>query len=142
MIMSPESADTVARNLKTVKEFYAAVDAGDWTGAEDIFDFDNLILIEADGMPYGGTWQGREAFIRFNEMIYNLWQPLQYKMLEYCAGGDLVICYLQLTGTGKTGVSWSMTVCEPWRLRNGKVVEIKPHYFDTHRLRQIDGRLP
>jgi len=141
--MDSAERETCEKNLAIIKEFYRAIDeTGDWQASAHIFDFDNLVLYEADGMPYGGIWHGEAAFRRFNTMIYETWQPLQHKILEYTAGGDLVIVYLQMVGTGRTGLTYSMTICEPWRLKNGKVVEIRPHYFDTYRLRMIDGRLP
>jgi ketosteroid isomerase-like protein len=136
------SNDTAERNIEIIKHFFRSIEAGDWQEAERNFDFDNFELHESPGLPYGGVWHGKAAFNRFHEIIYDTWKPLEHQILEFLGGGEWVCAYQMLVGTGKTGLSFSTTVAEMWRIRNGKIIEIRPHYWDTHRMRAIDGRLP
>lgn len=133
--------DTCERNIEVVKEFFRLVEANDVQGAQKDFNFDVFELHESPGLPYGGVWHGQAAFNRFMALIYDTWKPLEVEILDFLAGGEWVCAYQMLLGTGKTGLQFSTTVAEMWRVRDGKIIELRPHYWDTHRMRSIDGRL-
>jgi ketosteroid isomerase-like protein len=38
-----------------------------------------------------------------------------------------------------TGRELCMPVCELWRFRNGRAVEVSPFYWDTHAARAVTG---
>jgi uncharacterized protein len=101
---------------------------------------DDVELHEADSLPYGGVYKGIEAFKKGIGIMFDAWSDLEFHIEQFTAGGDLVIIYMQLRATGKTtGKTFSFPVAEVWRFRDGKVVEMRPIYWDTHRARECFG---
>jgi uncharacterized protein len=127
------------KNLAIVKAAFAAGAEGDY----DKFFADltpDAELHEADSLPYGGVYRGPEAVKRGVKTIYATWDEFKVDILQYGAGGDLVFVHMMISGVGrKTGKSFSMPVIDFWRLKNGKIVEIRPFYYDTHKAREVFG---
>jgi hypothetical protein len=128
------------QNLRIVRdEFYGGIAANDWTRAEAVLDHDLIEVHEADGLPYGGVWKGIEGFRRITKIIHETWKPLDWKVLQYATGGDLVMVYFQLSGAGRNSTAFSMPVVEILRFKNHKVIEIRVMYWDTKRIRDCAG---
>jgi hypothetical protein len=130
---------TEAENLALVKSAYTSYFSGDIDGFFSVFD-EHVELHEADSLPYGGTYKGIEHVKKGISKMFNAWDGLEFKIEEFTAGGELVIVYMQLLASGKTtGKTFSFPVAEIWRIRNSKVVEIRPIYWDTAKAQQVFG---
>ena len=127
------------RNLAIVKAAYAASAKGDWdkffAGVTDETEFH-----EAPSLPYAGTYRGKADIMRGTKQVFGAWEDFSYQIMQYTAGGDLVVAHIMISGIGrKTGKSFSMPIMEMWRLRDGKVVELRPFYWDTARCAECFG---
>jgi hypothetical protein len=126
-------------NLAVVRGAYDRYYAGDLDGFFAVFA-DDVELHEADSLPYGGVYKGIESFKKGIGIMFDAWRDLHFDIEQFTAGGELVIIYMQLRATGKTtGKTFSFPVAEVWRLCEGKVVEMRPIYWDTHRARECFG---
>jgi ketosteroid isomerase-like protein len=126
-------------NVAIVKAAYAAGARGDWDAFfADVID--ETEFHEAPSLPYGGVYRGRADIVRGAKLMFGAWDDFQYKILQYTAGGDIVVVHVLISGIGrKTGKSFSMPIMEMWRCNEGKVIEIRPFYFDTSRCVECFG---
>ena len=96
-----------------------------------MFD-ENVELIEADTLPYGGVFRGRENVRKAVLTVMELWDNIALDIHVLTAGDDYVIAYGQFSATARaTGRKVTFPLAEVWRLRGGKVVFLNPVYGDT-----------
>jgi ketosteroid isomerase-like protein len=121
------SRELEERNLKTVQALFAATGSGDWTGAETLLT-DDLVITEADNNPFKGVYRGRRALHDLFARVMSEANVTKLDVKQITAGGDLVIAVAELTLGGPPERVVALT--EMFRVRDGKVCEIKPYYFD------------
>jgi uncharacterized protein len=136
-IMSPQEVTNVA----VAQAAYEASARGDWGAFMKLGGIsDETEFHEAGSLPYGGTYRGEADIIRGATLMGRAWESFTFQVLGFCAGGDLVIAHVLISGIGrKTGKSFSMPVMEMWRFRDGKAIELRPFYWDTHRCVECFG---
>ena len=128
-----------SNKAKTIEAYRVVREEGDW---EAFFkDFDPSVkVVEADSLPYGGVYHGIEGAKYLVQTAMGTWDNFGFEVEEIAAAGDLVFIYIYMRGTGKkTGKTFSYPLVEVWRFREGKVVEFRPFYWDTHRIRECYG---
>jgi ketosteroid isomerase-like protein len=54
--------------------------------------------------------------------------------------GDMVVVVSELAGKSKAGIPFTMPMTEVFHLADGKVIEVRPYYFDTHKLAELHAR--
>jgi ketosteroid isomerase-like protein len=119
------------RNLKTIEALYAATGKGDWSTAESMLT-DDFFVTEAETTPFGGVYRGRRALHDLFMQVISDTGVTHLDIQQSTAGGDMVVVLLELVLGGPPEVRVSLA--EAFRLRDGKVCEIKPYYFDPRPL--------
>ncbi len=118
-------------NIEIIKELYQAFAVGNMDRIMEIID-PNVLWIESEGIPYGGTYCGRDAV--FNEMFAKIgaeWENFTATVDEFIDAGDRVITLGYDSGTYKaTGKHMRAPAASIWTLRDGKVVHFV-QYIDT-----------
>jgi len=100
-------------------------------------------VIEAESLPYGGTFEGADGLLQILNSLFAAWKDCAVELKQLVVDGDTVVALLEMRGTGATsGVPFEMSVAEVLRIREGRIIEIKPFYFDTHRLNEIHSGTP
>lgn len=126
--------------LDRLRAFYQGLLAGDLTPADALFDYDQLVMLEPEGLPYGGAYRGKKGLLDGISAINAVWKRIRFADLRYSVGDDLAIVHFTMSAISRaTGKELSMPVCEVWRFRHGKAVEVAPFYWDTHAVRGIMG---
>ncbi|MET0378644.1 MAG: nuclear transport factor 2 family protein [Spongiibacteraceae bacterium] len=101
-----------------------------------------IVIHEPEGLPYGGFYHGHAGWRALNKLIMATWDNLQLEV-EYVLGeadGDRFAVKGKLTGVSKnTGQLFEAEVFEMWRLVDGVIVELRPFYWDTRRVAEING---
>lgn len=118
-------------NVKIVNDAYAAFFRGDVIG---FFAncADDIEIVEADSLPYGGTFRGKEDGAKGLLMIQGSWDDMSFEMEEMLASPTMIAAIGRLRGKAKaTGIAIDMPIVELWRFRDGKVQSISPIYGDT-----------
>jgi ketosteroid isomerase-like protein len=118
-------------NLKTVKALYEATGKGDWPAAESMLTED-FFVTEADTTPFAGVYRGRKALHDLFMHVIQATGVTGLDIQQYTAGGDMVVVLLELVLGGPPEAR--VALAEAFRLRDGKVWEIKPYYFDPRPL--------
>jgi ketosteroid isomerase-like protein len=115
------------RNLRTIEALYAATGKGDWSAAESMLTED-FFVTEVDTLPFGGVYRGRGALHDLFMQVIPAVGVTDLKVQQMTAGGDTVVVLLELVLGGPPEVR--VPLAEVFHLRDGKVCEIKPYYFD------------
>ncbi len=117
-----------------VAGFFAAAAAHDQQRIAAILD-PGVVVVEAAALPYGGRHVGIDAFRALVRRVFRLWSDTQVEVRQLIGDGDVVVVLATLSARSKAdGKAFSMPIAEVWQLRNGRVIEIQPFYFDTHAL--------
>ena len=123
--------------VQVVKGAYEAMARGDVPAFLGSFA-DDIAWHEAEGMPYGGVYQGPDAIAQ------NVLGPLVTDIPnfsvtpeEFIASGDTVAVVARYTGTGKeTGRELNLNVVHVWEVRGGKIARFR-QFADTAKFLEV-----
>ncbi len=115
-------------NRAVVQALYERCARRDWVGAEALLTED-FFVIEAPSLPFAGVYGGRGGLRQIFEIVFGSLDIAAVEMHEITAGEEYVVAVLDLVLAGRPQVR--VPVAEIFRLRDGKVCEIRPHYFDA-----------
>jgi len=110
---------------------YAAAGARDWETVESLIHPD-FVLYEAECLPFGGEWRGKDALQRCAAAMYGTWAEASVDIHDITGGESHAVTVLTLTMTSKrTGETFSQTVNEAGVFEDGLLRELRIHYFDA-----------
>lgn len=117
---------------QVVDDAYAALfGSGDLEGFLGDFD-EQSIMIEAESLPYGGTYHGKTAIRAAIQNVFGYWKDFAFDIESIAYGDDYVMAYGRFSATSvKTGKQVSFPLAEVWKINNGRVVLVNPIYGDT-----------
>jgi ketosteroid isomerase-like protein len=120
-------------NLATMQRFVSAVLAGEAATLHEVAAPD-FVLYEGSGMPFAGSYQGIDGFLRFLGIFG---ETLEIEVLAPVRSfvsddPDVIAAELEVRGTNRaTGRRFESSLVEVWTFRDGKVASIKAHYFNV-----------
>lgn len=118
-------------HAQVMKRFYDAIFSNDWAGVEKVVS-KNLIVYEADGLPYRGEYRGIDELKALFGRVVGYWDDLNIEVKAITSGDGYVVGVLQFSGVSKaTGRKISMPIAEISEFENGLISSIKPVYWDT-----------
>lgn len=118
-------------NREFVRNFYAAAAAGDVAAMTAAMD-DDIVVYQAESLPYGGEHRGPEASLRLVETISRYVDFSTLEMRHFLVEGDLVMALGSMVWRGIDGdQEIEMPFGELWEIRGGRFVSARPFYFDT-----------
>lgn len=127
---------TVTENKRLVQSVYDAIHRSDTGAVLGLLDQD-IVLQEADSLPFGGTYKGIEAVSQAIGKVMETLDLANLTVAEIVAEGDRVVAFLEIPIHGREGADKpTIPVAETWRLRDRKVIEICPYYYDSQLLWQ------
>ncbi len=120
---------TAATDLRqVVQALYDHCGRGDWASAEALLTED-FIAIEAPQLPFAGTYRGRGGLRQLFERVFSMLDIAGLEMHDITVGEEHAVGVLDMVLADKGGTR--VRIAEIFRFRDGKVCEIRPHYFDT-----------
>ena len=122
------TADLETQNRKTVLALYAAAGRGDWAQAATLMTED-ILITEAPTLPFAGVYRGVQGMRELFATVQSSMGVTGVDMRQVTAGGEWVVVLLDLLLAGTPPVR--VPLAEAFRLRDGKVCEILPYYFDA-----------
>jgi ketosteroid isomerase-like protein len=116
-------------NVRIVQDIYAAGLRGDLPAmlAHLAPDF---VAYESDALPYSGVYRGPEGLTQLMQRVFGLFQ-MNIHVDEFVSTGDRVIAFVKgqfIPQDGGTPIPVDLAEC--WTLRNHKVVELRPYYWN------------
>ena len=123
--------------LEATRTMYEHAAKGEWDAVET-YMADDFVIHEPASLPYGGEWRGRNALRRLFESVMGFWESPDVEWIDLI-GNDLHVVALLRFGmtVPGTGERIIQKVCEVTRFdMNGKMIEMRIHYFDTAAMAQ------
>ena len=122
----------MSENAAVMERFVGAVLASELDKLPALMD-DDFELVHSSTVPYAGTYKGSAGFMRFLEIFMKTYDIERLEPLEtFVAQSGALIVEIALRGRLKSGGLVDTTMLEKWEFRGGKVLRIKPHYFDPN----------
>ena len=125
------------QSTETLKRFYEAEsaylapDGGDFSGVAATLDQD-CVIVQPKSLPYGGEWRGHSGFEAWMKAFAEQWSSLQVKNAELYPNGDVIVSKSHVYAVAKsTGRDADWPLLQFFRVRNGKIVELRPFHWDT-----------
>ncbi len=118
-------------NLNAVQGLYQAFARGDVPTVIGFLDA-NIAWTEAEGFPYGGTYNGPNAVLEGVFMrLGTEWDGFAAIPAEFIDGGDTIVVLGRYSGRYKaTGKSFQADFAHVWKIRDGKAIRFV-QYADT-----------
>ncbi len=118
-------------NLNVIQGAYAAFAKGDVPSVLGILSPD-IAWTEAEGFPYGGTYNGPNAVLEGVFMRLGAeWDEFTAVPDEFIDGGDAVVALGKYSGVYKaTGKRFQADFAHVWKIQNGKAIRFV-QYVDT-----------
>jgi len=114
-------------------------------GFEQILELldENVAFRPTSVLPHGGDWIGHDGFMKMGEAFSKAWDLVDGVNFEYLdGGGDKVVILASFTITSReTGRSVPVRMVEIVTVRDGKITELVPYYYDTIPIVEAAGRL-
>lgn len=93
---------------------------------------DDLVMHVPPGLPFGGDYRGWDGYLQVFKELGSYFTGLKSAEAQFAAAGNKVIVMSTLSGqVARTGKPISFPITGIWELRDGKVVDIVPFYYDT-----------
>lgn len=119
-------------NIAMVKRLFASILEDDREAIKALLAPD-VVVHEADSMPYGGSFHGHDGYFELLRKLDECWIGLHARDWHYTAGDGDVAARCLLTGTSRiSGKAIHQQIIELWTVRSGKLTEGRIFYFDTH----------
>jgi ketosteroid isomerase-like protein len=118
-------SDQEKRNLALVQSLYEATGSGNFDLAETFLS-DDFFVSESPLLPFAGVYRGKTALRQLYTKVMGMMDVAGLELKGSTCGGDLVIYWVEFVfPSGKRA-----DLAEMFRIRDGKVCEIRPCYFD------------
>ncbi|MFD7233804.1 nuclear transport factor 2 family protein [Streptomyces syringium] len=92
----------------------------------------DVVLHQADALPYGGTWRGHAGLTRFFLAMSDAWESFDMVDQEFLATGETAVVLTRVRARARaTGRELSFPILQTLTVRDGKIVEVRPFYWDT-----------
>ncbi|MGA8116422.1 MAG: nuclear transport factor 2 family protein [Actinocatenispora sp.] len=95
------------------------------------FAFD-VVLHQAESLPYGGAWRGHEGMEQFFLAMSRTWESFDMVEQEFLATGETAVVLTQVRARARaTGRELTFPVLQAITIREGRIVEVRPFYWDA-----------
>ncbi|MEU9201118.1 nuclear transport factor 2 family protein [Streptomyces sp. NPDC048332] len=92
----------------------------------------DVVLHQADALPYGGTWHGREGMEEFFLAMSQVWESFDMAEQQFLATGETAVVLTQVRARARaTGRELAFPILQTIRVKDGQIAEVRPFYWDT-----------
>ena len=114
---------------------YLAPGGGDFSVIAETLHPD-CVLHQPASLPYGGEWKGPDGFKSWMEAFGEEWASLEVKDPQFFPSGeDVIFSRSHVYAVSKrTGEKIDWPLLQFFRVRDGKIAELRPFHWDTARM--------
>jgi ketosteroid isomerase-like protein len=126
--------------LQVAEAFYGAIAARDPAAIDATLAHHSLVVVEPDGLPYGGTYMGIEGFHELSTKVAASWKRARLLDVQLASAGNRVFGHFIFSAIARgTGQEVAVPIVEVLEVSDGKIVSIRPFYWDTYAVREVLG---
>ncbi|MEV0322392.1 nuclear transport factor 2 family protein [Streptomyces sp. NPDC050658] len=103
----------------------------------------DVVMHQAESLPYGGVWRGHDGMARFFVAMAETWESFEIGDQEFLATGGTVVVRTRVRARARaTGRELTFPVLQTIAVRDGRITEVRPFYWDTGEIAAATGRGP
>lgn len=122
---------------EVVAEYYRTALSGEVDPMMALLD-NNIRVTEANSLPYGGVWEGKDAFMQLMTKVFEIWKDCNVSVKQLIEDGEWVVALTDMSGVGVSSeIAFNMPLAEVYRVVDGRIMEITPYYFDAKVLSDV-----
>lgn len=92
----------------------------------------DVVLHQADALPYGGTWRGHAGMERFFVEMSRTWEVFDMVEQEFLATGETAVVLTQVRARARaSGRELAFPILQTVAFKDGRIAEVHPFYWDT-----------
>lgn len=92
----------------------------------------DVVLHQAEALPYGGTWTGHDGMERFFLAMSQTWESFDMVDQEFLAEGVPVVVLTHVHARARaTGRKLDFPILQTIDMKEGRITEVRPFYWDT-----------
>ncbi|WJV51374.1 nuclear transport factor 2 family protein [Streptomyces flavofungini] len=92
----------------------------------------DVVLRQADWLPYGGVWRGHAGMERFFVAMSRVWAAFDMVEQEFLATGATAVVRTRVHAVARaTGRELTFPVLQTIKVADGLITEVDPFYWDT-----------
>ncbi|NED96888.1 nuclear transport factor 2 family protein [Phytoactinopolyspora alkaliphila] len=92
----------------------------------------DVVLHQADSLPYGGVWRGHDGMERFFVAMSRTWQSFDMVKQEFLASAGPVVVQTQVRAQARaTGRQLEFPILQTITVESGRIANVRPYYWDT-----------
>lgn len=93
----------------------------------------DVVLHQAEALPYGGTWRGHDGMERFFAAMSRAWVVFEMVEQDFLATGRTAVVRTQVHARGRaTGKELDFPILQTIETTaEGQISEVRPFYWDT-----------
>jgi ketosteroid isomerase-like protein len=92
----------------------------------------DVVLHQADALPYGGTWRGHEGMERFFLAMSQAWETFEMVDQAFLSDTSPLVVLTQVRARARaTGRELRFPILQTIAVQDGRITEIRPFYWDT-----------
>ncbi|MGA6167742.1 nuclear transport factor 2 family protein [Amycolatopsis magusensis] len=104
------------------------------------FFAEDVVLHQADALPYGGTWRGHEGMARFFEAMGRTWAGFDLVEQDYLATTSPLVVRTRVRARSRdTGHELEFLILQTITVEDGRITEVRPFYWDTAAIARACG---
>lgn len=127
-------------NLAVIQDYLRLARQGEREQGTALHFHQDFTVVEADGLPYAGTYHGADGFLRLIGKVTTQWTNMELETLHIIGAPDDETFAIEMAMKGvssTSGKAFSTSVCEVWTIKNGKIFSIRPYYWDTKYMAEL-----
>jgi uncharacterized protein len=125
--MSDDREQITRRTRDVITAAYKAAHKSDMATIMEILHPD-VVLREPASLPNGGIHRGRQNVLDALGYVFETFDMDQLTVADIIVDGELAVGMVNLVFRGREG---GCSVAEVWQVRDARIVEIRPYYWDT-----------
>lgn len=92
----------------------------------------DVVLHQADSMPYRGSWRGHEGMERFFVAMSQTWDVFEMVEQEFLSETSPLVVLTQVRARARaTGRELRFPILQTITVEDGRISEVRPFYWDT-----------
>jgi len=92
----------------------------------------DVVLHQAEALPYGGTWRGHQGMERFMIAMSEAWESFEMVEQTFLAVENPIVVLTQVRARARaTGRQLEFPILQTVAVDGGRITEVRPFYWDT-----------
>ena len=131
---APNETACILRGMYAAEREYLAAGGPGAASFDTLAPFfaPDVVLHQAETLPYGGSWRGHDGMERFFLAMSATWETFEMVEQEFLSTSGPAVVLTQVHARARaTGQELDFPILQTIRVVDGRIAEVLPFYWDT-----------